>query len=112
MKNIRFTTLRTAACLLIMAAATSVSFAQTDASEKKIKDHRTNPEVFFLQEGAVANSFLILPPPPDGASITFLNDQARYTWGKTMRNTPRGEQAVCDARIEGNGVPEDFSEAF
>lgn len=29
-----------------------------------------------------------------------------------MRNTPRGDQAVTDARVEGNGVPEAFSEAF
>ncbi len=112
MKNTRFTTLRAAASLLILAATASVSFAQTDTTEKKIKDHRSNPEVFFLQEGDVPNSFLILPPPPDGASITFLNDQARYTWGKTMRNTPRGEQAVQDARVGGDGVPRAFSEAF
>ncbi len=112
MKNIRFTTLRTATWLLMMAAATSVSMAQTDTTEGNIKDHRSNPEVFFLQEGDVANSFIVLPPPPDGASITFLNDQARYTWGKTMRNTPRGEQAVQDARVGGDGVPKAFSEAF
>lgn len=112
MKNTLFTTLRTTVWLLIAATTTSVSLAQSETSESKIKDHRTNPEVFFLQEGDVPNSFLILPPPPDGASITFLNDQARYTWGKTMRNTPRGEQAVQDARVGGDGVPKAFSEAF
>ncbi len=102
---------RTSACAILMAMTASVAFAQ-DAPAKKVKDHRTNPDVFFLQEGDVPNSYLLLPPPPDGASITFLNDQARYTWGKTMRNTPRGDQAVTDARVEGNGVPEAFSEAF
>lgn len=112
MKNTRLNTLRAAASLLIMAVATPIAFSQTVISEKKIKDHRSNPDVFFLQEGDVPNSFLILPPPPDGASITFLNDQARYTWGKTMRNTPRGEQAVQDARVGGDGVPRAFSEAF
>ncbi|MDE5960732.1 MAG: phosphatase PAP2 family protein [Duncaniella sp.] len=104
--------LRNATCALFFAVATTLSFAQDATPAKKIKDHRTNPEVFFLQEGDVPNSYLLLPPPPDGASITFLNDQARYTWGKTMRNTPRGDQAVTDARVEGNGVPEAFSEAF
>ncbi|MBD5276000.1 MAG: phosphatase PAP2 family protein [Muribaculaceae bacterium] len=112
MKNTFFTTLRAAAFSLLLAAASPAAFAQTDTQAKKVKDHRTNPEVFFLQEGDVPNSFIILPAPPDGASITFLNDQARYTWGKTMRNTPRGEQAVCDARVEGDGVPQAFSEAF
>ena len=112
MKNTFFTTLRAAAFSLLLAAASPAAFAQTDTQAKKVKDHRTNPEVFFLQEGDVPNSFIILPAPPDGASITFLNDQARYTWGKTMRNTPRGEQAVCDARVEGDGVQQAFSEAF
>ncbi len=112
MKNTRFTSLRAAALALIMAAGSATAFAQSEATVKKIKDHRTDPEVFFLQEGDVPNSFIILPPPPDGASITFLNDQARYTWGKTMRNTPRGEQAVQDARVGGDGVPRAFSEAF
>ena len=111
MKNTILTTLKVAALTLVMAVPTAV-FAQTEATTKKVKDHRSNPEVFFLQEGDVPNSFIILPPPPDGASITFLNDQARYTWGKTMRNTPRGEQAVQDARVDGNGVPRAFSEAF
>ncbi len=106
------TLLRTTVGGLLVAFAGSFAFAQTEAPAKKVKDHRTNPEVFFLQEGDVPNSYLLLPPPPDGASITFLNDQARYSWGKTMRNTPRGDQAVTDARVEGNGVPEAFSEAF
>lgn len=112
MKRPHVSLLRASLCAVMFAAVSSLSFAQTDTAAKKIKDHRTNPEVFFLQEGDVPNSYLLLPPPPDGASITFLNDQARYTWGKTMRNTPRGDQAVTDARVEGNGVPEAFSEAF
>ena len=113
MKTSRVSTLlRATVGGLVIAFAGSIAFAQTETPAKKIKDHRTNPEVFFLQEGDVPNSYLLLPPPPDGASITFLNDQARYSWGKTMRNTPRGDQAVTDARVEGNGVPEAFSEAF
>lgn len=108
MKNLQVSTLRNATCIICLAVATLFSSAQDAVPAKKIKDHRTNPELFFLQEGDVPNSYLLLPPPPDGASITFLNDQARYTWGKTMRNTPRGDQAVTDARVDGNGVPEAF----
>ena len=115
MKTTRFTILRAAALMLLAAVASPVSFAKTTTAPTKttkVKDHRSNPDVYFLQEGDVPNSFIILPAPPDGASITFLNDQARYNWGKTMRNTERGAQAVTDARVEGNGVPEAFSEAF
>ena len=111
MKNFASTLLRGVALSMLLAVSSPVIFAQ-ETAPKKIKDHRTAPELFFLQEGDVPNSFLLLPPPPDGASITFLNDQARYSWGKTMRNTERGAQAFRDARVEGNGVPMAFSEAF
>ena len=29
-----------------------------------------------------------------------------------QRNTPRGQQAASDANVDGNGVPQAFSEAF
>lgn len=76
------------------------------------KDHSTKPNVYFLNEGDVANSLYLLPPPPEGGSILFLYDKERYDWGKLQRNTPRGDQAASDANVEANGVPEAFSEAF
>ena len=111
MKALHVSLFRSVVCAFFVSCV-SLAFAQEASTEKKIKGPRPNPELFFLQEGDVPNSYLLLPPPPDGASITFLNDQARYNWGKTMRNTPRGDQAVTDARVSGNGVPEAFSEAF
>ncbi len=86
--------------------------ARVQWERTKIKDHRTNPTVFFLQEGYSPNSLYLLPPPPDAMSIVFLNNQARYNWGMTMRRTERGDTAVTDARVEGDGVPMAFSEAF
>lgn len=100
-----------AICALFLSAGSINVFAQETATAK-IKDHCTNPDLYFLQAGDVPNSFEILPPPPDGASILFLYDQARYNWGKQMRNTPRGGQAERDARVSGDGVPQAFSEAF
>lgn len=82
------------------------------AQEKKIKDKRTRPDLYFLQESEVANSLDLLPPPPAANSIQFLYDKAQYDWGLLQRNTPRGDQAVEDARVDGNGVPRAFSEAF
>lgn len=80
--------------------------------DTKIKDHRTQPDLFFLQEGDLPNSLELLPGPPDAGSIAFLYDKARYDWGKSVRNTPRGEQAASDARVNGDGIPKAFSEAF
>lgn len=99
--------LLSAAAALMMTTSLS-SFAQ----DKPVKGHSTNPDLFFLEEWQVPNSYKLLPPPPEGGTILFLYDKERYDWGKLQRDTPRGDQAVADARIEGNGVPEAFSEAF
>lgn len=109
MKNLTSSVFKTTLCALLLSSSFAVAAQETTAT---IKDHRTNPDVFFLQEGDVPNSFQILPAPPDGASILFLYDQARYNWGKTLRNTERGAQACADARVSGDGVPQAFSEAF
>ena len=80
--------------------------------QEKIKDVRTNPTLYFLQIEDVARSLDLLAPPPQPGSILFLYDQAQYQWGKMQRNTPRGEQAFSDANVDGDGVPQAFSEAF
>ncbi len=85
------------------------SQAPTDGS---IKDNRTNPDVFFMEMGDMPNSLVLLPGPPDAASIAFMYDKARYDWGKSIRKTERGEQAFLDARVEGQDLPNAFSEAF
>ena len=89
-----------------------LSVMATTFAQEKIKDVRTKPDLYFLQIGDVANSLELLPPPPQPGSILFLNDEAQYQWGLMQRRTPRGEQAVSDARVEGPGVPNAFSEAF
>ena len=95
---------------LLLVALLAVSVATW--AQEKIKDVRTKPDVYFLQIGEVANSLELLPPPPQPGSILFLNDQAQYQWGLMQRRTPRGDQAVTDARVDGAGVPNAFSEAF
>ena len=47
------------ALLLVFCAISLNIFAQ----EKKIKDRRTNPELYYLEESEVANSLELLPPP-------------------------------------------------
>ncbi len=75
-------------------------------------DVTTNPDVFFLKGSQSIDSLALLPPPPVGDSIDFLNDKAQYDAAKLLRNTPRGKQAWQDAHISGNGVAEAFSGAF
>lgn len=95
--------------LILLCAVLSLNLS---AQDKKIKDRRTQPDLYFLEESEVANSLDLLPPPPAAGSILFLYDKAQYDWGKLQRDTPRGDQAAQDARVDGNGVPFAFSQAF
>lgn len=98
--------------LILAILVCSLISLNTFSQEKKIKDRRTSPDLYFLEESDVANSLKLLPTPPDSNSVLFKYDEARYAWGKTLRNTPRGDQAFRDARVSGNGVPMVFAEAF
>ena len=96
---------------LVIILSTLISFSTT-AQEKKIKDRRTRPDLYYLEDTDVANSLDLLPPPPQPTDILFLYDKAQYEMGKMIRDTPRGEQAVRDASLGGNGISEAFSESF
>lgn len=97
--------------ILVIILSTLIFF-NTTAQENKIKDRRTNPDVYYLQESDIANSLDLLPPPPQPTDILFLYDKAQYEMGKMLRNTPRGEQAIRDAHLGGSGISEAFSESF
>ncbi len=67
---------------------------------------------YYLTLDEVVDSHLFLPPPPDSGSARWLYDAERYAWGKTLRDTPRGQLAVRDAYIHDEYLCESFSEAF
>ena len=76
------------ALLLVFCAVSLNIFAQ----EKKIKDRRTNPELYYLEESEVANSLELLPPPPEA-----LCRSAYFA-------TQRGRWNICEQH--GVGLPE------
>lgn len=51
----------------------------------------------------------ILPPPPSLTDNRFSDDWAQYQWGKSIRDTERGQQAVKDAGISARFFMERFS---
>ncbi|WP_019968950.1 acid phosphatase [Segatella maculosa] len=95
-----------------IALALLVGCAVNAYAQPENKDVRTHPESYFLKVGDVANSLELLPAPPEKGSTHFKYDEERYLWGKSQRETPRGEQASADANVEGEGVPQAFSESF
>ncbi len=41
----------------------------------------------------------VLPPPPVLTDSKFFHDWTQYQWGKSIRDTERGKQAIADAGI-------------
>ena len=50
----------------------------------------------YLEGSDMPNALLYLPGPPDTTMLALNGDYARWTWGKSMRPTPRGEMASND----------------
>ena len=65
---------------------------------------------YYTKDGAPRLE-LILPEPPAYGSLRFQEDCALYQWGKSIRNTERGEQAVKDASIHAGYFMARFSPA-
>lgn len=53
-----------------------------------------------------------LPAPPDSVGGQFTGDILQYMWGKSIRNTERGEQAVAHRVTEVADMAAFFSEPF
>lgn len=96
-------------CLIILSPKITMARSNSGTSTK---DHLTDPEIYYLRSEDAPNSLFLLPPPPGMESVAFMYDKARYDWGKSLRQTDRGEQAFKDARVEGQNLPDAFSEAF
>lgn len=66
---------------------------------------------YLTKEEAPLDTTFIGPPPAFG-SLLFEQDFHMYQYGKTLRNTPRGKQAVKDANTSTDNILDVFSEAF
>lgn len=65
--------------------------------------------ITFMSEGTeMPEALAYLPPPPTEGDGRLYYDSLRYEWGKTMRNTPRGDTAVMDVKSD----PEYFMKRF
>ena len=69
------------------------------------------PNHYLTKEQAPLDTTFIGPPPAFG-SLLFEQDFHMYQYGKTLRDTPRGKQAVKDANTSTANILEVFSEAF
>lgn len=65
-----------------------------------------------IRPDEVPSSLNVLETPPAERSARFVYDQYRYYWGRAMRDTPRGAQALEDCDCSAAGDARAFSPAF
>ena len=70
-----------------------------------------NYEPYFSAED-LPDAIAWLPAPPDTLGSQFAYDIMQYMWGKTMRDTERGEQAVAQRVTDVADMAVFFSEPF
>ena len=66
----------------------------------------------YLDSTTVTSSLELLDKYPEPGSPLFLVDEYMYFQAKLKRNTPRGQEAIFDARIGGNTILTRFIEAL
>ena len=67
----------------------------------------------YFDSSEMPDMEIFLPGPPDSTSVAFMNDVARYYWGKEMRNDPeRAAEATRDAVYGLETILTEFEEAF
>ena len=66
----------------------------------------------YFEIDEMPNAVAFLPAPPDTTSAQFLNDIAQYMWGKTLRNTARGQEAIDHIVTSVPKMVELFSKPF
>ena len=54
---------------------------------------QTSENVVYVELNEYPDATYFLPAPPAIGSVEFTDDLVQYQWGKTLRNTARGQQA-------------------
>lgn len=79
-------------------------FAQNKVTEEKFTPFYTREQSPHLEN--------VLPEPPSLNDGRFYSDFYQYQWGKSIRETERGKQAILDAGINAKYFMEQFGKAI
>ena len=92
--------------ILMMATAAMMAATNLSAQEEEVVNA-------YFTTGEMPDMMVFLPGPPDSTSVAFMNDVARYYWGKEMRKDPeRAAEATRDAVYGLETILTEFEEAF
>ena len=66
----------------------------------------------YYKQAELPNDVHYLPAPPDTSDLLFAADFNRWIWGKSLRGTPRGEQASWESLFATERMATVFGEAM
>lgn len=90
----------------LMAAAMLCSVAAM--AQQSVTDEKFTP--FYTTEQA-PHMENVIPAPPSLTDARFYDDWTQYQWGRSVRDTDRGKQAVADAHLGATYFLTRFGEA-
>ncbi|MBR5034736.1 MAG: phosphatase PAP2 family protein [Bacteroidales bacterium] len=90
--------------LILVLSALALGFV---AFAQDLDDTWNYPPLLSAKDAP--DSYFILPEAPLPNDAIFAYDYSQYLWGKLQRNTPRGEQAAEDAKLDIDHVLANFS---
>lgn len=101
--------------ILISLISSCFCFAKTPVYDETYCgdcDAANQPWKYYLTIGDAPNSLILLPDTPVIGTARFAYDEEQYLWGKALRDTPRGDQAVSDANYSVEAFSAALSEAL
>lgn len=75
------------------------------------QDVRNEEFTPFYTKDVAPHMEMVIPEPPALTDSRFFDDWTQYQWGKSIRDTERGELAIADAGISAEFFMKRFSEA-
>ena len=96
-------------CGTVSVGAQTTTKAQTN-TKKEAKNEKSDSPYFNIFQ--LPNPCIYLPVPPDTSSVLFADDFQQFLWGKSIRNTPRGQQASWESLYGADRMATVFSEAM
>lgn len=77
----------------ILFIALTLVLAQPICAKPKTQKIKISEDTIYVAKYDTPNAGYFLPAPPDTSSMDFVDDLIMWQWGKSQRNTPRGQQA-------------------
>ena len=104
----------TALLLVVLTSAMAQSERSTVADTAQVDNVAPVKKAWpsFLGKHNLPDGSKYLPAPPAFGSEQFVGDMVWYHWGKSLRDTPRGEQAKHDAEMNVESMMRLFSVPF